>query len=76
MSGNLAEYLSISEAALNAPAPAATTSPLSCAAAKRQPRGLFALIVTSALWSAYDGVLSLQSKEEDESVAGSEGRHG
>ena len=76
VSGNLAEYLSTCEAALDSPAAAATTSPLSIATAKRQPHGLFALIVTSALWSAYDVVLSLQAKEEDESVAGSEGRHG
>ena len=76
MSGKLTEYLSTCEAALNAPAPAATTSTLSRPAVKRQLRGLFALFVTSALWSVYDVVLSLQANEEDESVAGSEGRHG
>ena len=67
VSVKLAEYLSTCEAALNA-APAATTSTLSRPAVKRQLRCLFALFVTSALWSAYDVVLSLQANEEDESV--------
>ena len=43
------EHSRAAEAALYAPAPAATTSPLSRPAVKRQLRGLFALIVTSAL---------------------------